>query len=122
MPRMDSGAIERAEAFASKLNVSSGEDYAEHLGIDLHDLWAERFSGKKHLELMAEHEQRVSRWESVQAMSKFQGTLNEIGQIHREKEQLRRARISAGKQAKEYDFPDELLQIALRSLNAGGAV
>lgn len=97
-------------------------DTAEQLGIDLHDLWDERFSGKRHLELVAEHEERVERWETLQAMSRFQGTLNELGEIHREKEALRRARISATKQAKEYDFPDELLQIALRSLDAGGAV
>ena len=97
-------------------------DTAEHLGIDLHDLWDERFSGKRHLELVAEHEERVERWETLRAMSRFQGTLNELGDIHREKEALRRARISATKQAKEYDFPDELLQIALRSLDAGGAV
>ena len=97
-------------------------DTAEQLGIDLHDLWDERFSGKKHLELMEQHEERVLRWNTLQAMRDFEGTLNEIGEIHREKELQRRARISATKQAKEYDFPDELLQIALRSLDAGGAV
>jgi hypothetical protein len=97
-------------------------DTAQHLGIDLHDLWDERFSGKKHLELMEHHQERVLRWNTLQAMRDFEGTLNDIGQIHREKELQRRARISATKQAKEYDFPDELLQIALRSLNEKGAV
>jgi transglutaminase/protease-like cytokinesis protein 3 len=97
-------------------------DLATELGIDLHDLWDERFSGVKHEALMQEHEQRVADWNTIQAMRAFQGTLNEIGQIHREKEALRRARISATKQAKEYDFPNELLQIAIRSLDAGGAV
>lgn len=97
-------------------------DTAQHLGIDLHDLWDERFSGKKHLELMEQHQGRVLRWNTLQAMRNFEGTLNEIGEIHREKQALRRARISATKQAKEYDFPDELLQIAMRSLDAGGAV
>jgi hypothetical protein len=71
---------------------------------------------------MVEHEERVLRWETLKAMSVFDGTLREYGNIHREKEALRRARISATKQAKEYDFPDELLTIALRSLNAGGSV
>jgi hypothetical protein len=97
-------------------------DLASELGIDLHDLWDERFSGVKHQELMQKHEQRVADWNTIQAMREFEGTLNEIGQIHRDKELLRRARISATKQAKEYDFPDELLQIAIRSLDAGGAV
>ena len=97
-------------------------DLASELGIDLHDLWDERFSGVKHEALMQEHEQRVADWNTIQAMRAFEGTLNDIGQIHREKELLRRARISATKQAKEYDFPDELLQIAIRSLDAGGSV
>jgi hypothetical protein len=119
---MDSRAIEQAETLALNLQPSWPNNYAEQLGIDLHDLWEERFSGRKHLELMAEHEERVARWDTVQAMERFEGTLYEIGYIHREKEALRRARISATKQAKEYDFPDELLQIALRSLDAGGAV
>ena len=122
MPRMDSRAIEQAEKFALQLQPSWPNDYAEQLGIDLHDLWEERFSGKKHLELMAEHEERIARWEAVQALERFEGTLYEIGYIHRQREALRRARIIATKQANDYDFPDELLQIALRSLDAGGAV
>jgi hypothetical protein len=122
MPRMDSRAIEQAEKFARQLQPSWPNNYAEQLGIDLHDLWEERFSGKKHLELMAEHEERVARWDAVQAMERFEGTLYEIGYIHRQREALRRARIIATKQANDYDFPDELLQIALRSLDARGAV
>ena len=122
MPRIDDRYIEQAETFATQLQPCWPNNYAEQLGIDLHDLWDERFSGKKHLELMGEHEERVARWDTVQAMKRFEGTLYEIGYIHREKEALRRARIIAAKQAKEYDFPDELLQIALRSLDASGAV
>ena len=101
---------------------SDNFDLASELGIDLHDLWDERFSGVKHEGLMQEHEQRVGNWNTIKAMQAFEGTLHEIGQIHREKELLRRARISATKQAKEYDFPDELLQIAIRSLDAGDSV
>jgi len=97
-------------------------DLAEIMGIDLHDLWDERFSGVKHQALMREHEERVLRWNTLQAMQRFEGTLWEAGREHRETEALRRARMSATKSAKEYDFPDELLQIAIRSLNAGGAV
>jgi hypothetical protein len=97
-------------------------DWAKELGIDLHDLWDERFSGKKHLELMEEHEGRVQNWDTLLAMRRFEGTLHELGHKHREKELLRRARISATKQAKEYDFADELLQMALRSLDAQGSV
>ncbi len=115
-------SVDRAEQFAQKLQPSWPNNYAEQLGIDLHDLWEERFSGKKHLELMAEHEERVARWDTVQAMKRFEGTLYEIGYIHREQEALRRARIIATKQANDYDFPDELLEIALRSLDAGGSV
>ena len=96
--------------------------WANELGIDLHDLWDERFSGKKHLELMEQHEGRVQNWNTLLSVRRFEGTLNELGQKYRQKELLRRARISATKQAKEYDFPDELLQMALRSLNAEGSV
>ena len=97
-------------------------DLASELGIDLHDLWDERFSGVKHEQLMQAHEQRVADWNTIQAMRVFEGTLNEIGEIHRKKEMLRRARISATKQGRDYDFPDELIQIAIRSLDAGGSV
>ena len=55
-------------------------------------------------------------------MTNFMGTLNDIGQVWREKERIRREKIKATKEAELYDFPDELLQIALRSLDAGGAV
>ena len=102
--------------------MSADFDLAAHLSIDLHDLWDERFSGVKHEGLLQEHEQRLADWNTVQAMRAFEGTLNEIGEIHRKKEMLRRARISATKQARDYDFPDEILQIAFRSLDAGGAV
>jgi transglutaminase/protease-like cytokinesis protein 3 len=97
-------------------------DLARELGIDLLDLWDERFSGARHHELMVQHEKRVLNWNTVLAMEAFQGKLNEMGEIYRKKEALRRARISATKQAKEYDFPDELLQIAIRSLDAKDSV
>lgn len=94
------------------------EEYATEVGVDLYNLWDERFSGRRHGELLALHQERIDRWETLKAMQRFEGTLYEIGQIHRDKEALRRARISAAKTAREYDFPDELLQIALRSLDA----
>lgn len=100
------------------LRTTSEVDYATELGIDLHDLWDERFSGKKHLELMELHEQRVNNWNTLQAMRRFEGTLNEYGQVFREREQLRRLRISATKQGLNYDFPEELIDIAIRSLEA----
>lgn len=94
------------------------EDYATQMGVDLHSLWDERFSGPRHGELLALHEERIERWETMKSMERFEGTLHEIGQIYREKEALRRARISAAKTSREYDFPDELLQIALRTIDA----
>jgi hypothetical protein len=97
-------------------------DLAEALGIDLFELWEERFSGVKHEALMREHEERVLRWNTLQAMKQFEGTLDGFGQVWREREKLRRERIKAKKAADEYDFPDEILQIALRSLDANGAV
>ena len=91
-------------------------------GIDLRELRKERFAGKKHHQLMAQHRDRVAAYEQTVIMTNFMGTLNDIGQVWREKERIRREKIKATKEAELYDFPDELLQIALRSLDAGGAV
>jgi hypothetical protein len=91
-------------------------------GIDLRKLNEERFSGKRHHQLMAEHRDRVAAYEQAVIMTNFTGTLNDIGEVWREKERIRREKIKATKEAKLYDFPDELLQIALRSLDARGAV
>jgi hypothetical protein len=100
------------------LRTTSEVDLATELGIDLHDLWDERFSGKKHLELMELHEQRVNNWNTLQAMRRFEGTLNEYGQVYRERERLRRERISATKRGENYGFSKLMIEIAIRSLEA----
>jgi len=95
---------------------------ANMLGIDLDTLEQERFRGKQHKKLMAAHQKRLEQFEAAKKMRDFDGHLNEIGEKWRAKEKLRRERISATKRGQEYNFPDELLQIAIRSLDAGGSV
>jgi hypothetical protein len=55
-------------------------------------------------------------------MRDLDGHLNDLGQQWRAKEKLRRERISATKLGKEYNFSDELIEIALRSLDGRDSV
>jgi hypothetical protein len=92
------------------------------LGIDLFELELERFRGETHERLLAKHQQRVQAFEIAKIMRDFDGYLNEVGQMWRKKEEQRRARIRASKQEPRYDFSDEQLQIARRSLSAKDSV
>jgi len=95
-------------------------------GIDLDKLKDERFDGFDHVALVEKQKERVASFRQAIIMRDFDELILELGAKWREKERLRRKGISVTKQAKsqakEYDFPDELIQIALRSINAEGAV
>jgi len=92
------------------------------LGLDFEELIEERFSGEKHRELLRVHAKRLEKWAQIQRVEEFDGRLGLLGHQYRQREKLRRERISAKKQREEYDFPDEILQIALRSIDAQGSV
>ncbi len=95
---------------------------ADMRGIDLDALQRERFSGPDHRALLAAHGAQVQRWEWHSAFINFQGHLDEVGEMWRAKERLRVERIKATVEAKRYHFSDEVFEIALRSLDANGAV
>ena len=108
----------------SNMNVRTAvRDFdANMLGINLDTLEQERFRGRQHKELMAAHQKRVEQFEATKKMHDFDGHLDELGEKWRAKEKLRRERISASKLDKEYNFPDELIEIALRSLDGRDSV
>ena len=108
----------------SNMNVRTAvRDFdANMLGIDLDTLEQERFRGRQHKELMATHQKRVEQFEAAKKMRDLDGHLDELGEKWRAKEKLRRERISASKLGKEYNFPDELIEIALRSLDGRDSV
>lgn len=108
-------------AFANLREILPGFDAAMR-NIDLEKLKDEFFTSEAHEKLVAIHRGRKEEYQARLRWQRFDSHLNEIGEMWREKERLRRARITATKQAKEYDFPDELLQMAIRSLDAGGSV
>jgi hypothetical protein len=91
-------------------------------GIDLEALRNEAFSGPHHEALVRAHRDRVRRWELEVVFRRFYRTLNEYGEIHRRKERLRRERIRAKKLEGRYTFSDEVLQIAMRSLDEAGSM
>jgi len=88
------------------------------LGIDIFELEQERFYGRKHEELMVQHAKQVQHFEIKKRLRDFEGHLNEVGEIWRRKERLRRKRISLAFQSKQYAFSDKQLEIAKRSLHA----
>jgi hypothetical protein len=95
---------------------------ADLRGIDLDALRREAFFGPDHKFLMLKHQARVERWLWSSAFLNFEGHLNELGEMWREKERLRVERIKATVESKRYHFSDEVLQIAMRSLDANGSV
>jgi len=88
------------------------------LGIDIFELEKERFSGKEHRKLMVQHQKRVQEFEIKKQLADFEGHLNEVGEIWRGKERIRRERIRASKLNKHYAFSDKQLEIAMRSFDA----
>jgi hypothetical protein len=95
---------------------------AELRGIDLDALRREAFFGPDHKFLLLQHEVRVQRWRWHSAFISFEGHLDEVGEMWRSRERLRVEKIKATVESKRYHFSDEVLQIAMRSLDAGGAV
>ena len=104
------------------MSAYSDNLWADEMDIDLDTLMLEKFHTPTHLRLLKKHERRVAKFEQLNRWRAFDGHLNEIGEHWRDKEKLRRARISATKQGERYNFSDELIQIALRSLDAHDTV
>ena len=91
---------------------------ASLLGIDIFELEKERFSGEAHEKLMEQHRKQVQHFQLKKQWAEFEGHLNEIGEMWRRKERLRRERIRASKLGKHYAFSIKQLEIAMRSLDA----
>lgn len=91
---------------------------ANLLGIDIFELEKERFSGEEHEKLMEQHRKQVQHFRLKKQWAEFEGHLNEIGEMWRRKERIRRERIRASKREKHYAFSDKQLEIAMRSFDA----
>jgi len=93
-------------------------NWADELDIDIDALMLEKFHTPSHYRLLRKHNRRVAKYQQHNRWVAFVGHLDEVGQKWREIEDLRRARIRAAKRPREYDFSDELVQIAVDSLDA----
>ncbi len=82
--------------------------WAEELGIDVVRLEEERFGSWSHWVLLSEHNKRVKKYHASVA--------------RQEKEEAFQARVAALRNAEDYTFSHEMVQMAIRSLNARGAV
>ena len=91
---------------------------ANLLGIDIFELETERFSGEEHEKLMERHREQVQHFEIKKQLADFEGHLNELGEMWRRNERIRRQRIRATKSGNHYAFSDKQLEIAMRSLSA----
>ena len=91
---------------------------ANLLGIDIFELEKERFSGKEHEKLMVQHQKQVRHFEIKKQLAEFEGHLNELGEMWRRKERIRRERIRATKLGEHYAFSGKQLEIAMRSFDA----
>jgi len=91
---------------------------ANLLGIDIFELEKERFFGEEHEKLMVQHLKRVKHFKIKRQFADFEGHLNEVGEIWRRKERMRREKIRASKSQKHYAFSDKQLEIAMRSFDA----
>ena len=100
------------------MSVYSDNLWADEMDIDLDTLMLEKFHTGTHLRLLKKHERRVAKFQQLNRWRAFDGHLDEVGKYWRDKEKLRRERISATKQGERYNFSDELIQIAMRSLDA----
>lgn len=88
------------------------------LGIDIFELQKERFAGEHHEKLMEKHQEQVQHFEIKKQLADFEGHLNELGEMWRRKERIRRERIRASKSGKHYAFSDKQMEIAMRSFDA----
>jgi hypothetical protein len=91
---------------------------ANLLGIDIFELEKERFFGPDHEKLMVQHQEQVQHFEIKKQFAEFEGHLNELGEMWRRKERIRRERIRASKSLKHYAFSDKQMEIAMRSFDA----
>ena len=114
-------AKEVGHEFGSLRRILPGFD-AALLNIDLEKLEEERFGSKQHWELIVAHDRRAEEYKARLRWQKFEGHLEEIGELWRKKEELRRARIAAKRNSDDYTFSDDVLNIAIRSLDARGSV
>ena len=110
-------AKEVGQEFGSLRRILPGFD-AAMLDIDLEKLEEERFGSKHHWELMVAHDRRHQEYKARLRWQKFEGHLDEVGEMWRKKEQVRRARIAEKRNFDRYTFSDDVLDIAIRSLNA----
>lgn len=83
-------------------------NWAEELGIDVAKLEEERFGSWSHWVLLSDHNKRVKKYYASVA--------------RQEKEEAFQARVAALKNSEDYTFSHEMVQMAIRSLNARGAV
>ncbi len=83
-------------------------NWASELGLDLAKLEQERFSSLSHWIMLTEHNVRVKSYNA--------------GLEQQEKEEAFLARVAALRNAGDYTFSDEMVQMAIESLNAKGAV
>ena len=89
-------------------------------GINLEDLEKERFGTEEHEKLVKIHTQRVARFEQT---VRFRDLAEKLAQIERENMSIwmrRKAREKTRKEAVEKDFPEHLIQMAMRSLEKNG--
>jgi hypothetical protein len=78
--------------------------WANELDIDLTKLEQERFGSFSHWVVLSEHNERVK---------KYHAALN-----RQEKEEAFLARVAALRNSEDYTFTDEMVQMAIGSLNA----
>jgi len=83
-------------------------NWASELGLDLAKLEQERFGSFSHWIMLTEHNVRVKKYHADLERQK--------------KEEAFLARVAALRNAGDYTFSDEMVQMAIESLNAKGAV
>jgi hypothetical protein len=79
-------------------------NWGEELGLDLAKLEQERFGSFSHWVVLSEHNERVK---------KYHAALD-----RQEKEEAFLARVAALRNSEDYTFTDEMVQMAIGSLNA----
>jgi hypothetical protein len=86
------------------MSAYSEVNWAQELGIDLAKLGQERFGSFSHWVVLSEHNERVK---------KYYAALD-----RQEKEEAFLARVAALRNSEDYTFTDEMVQMAIGSLNA----
>tara|TARA_R110000751_G_scaffold55875_1_gene119708 strand:- start:716 stop:1015 length:300 start_codon:yes stop_codon:yes gene_type:complete len=86
------------------MSAYSEVNWAEELGIDVVRLEEERFGSWSHWVLLSDHNKRVKKYHASVA--------------RQEKEEAFQARVAALRNSEDYTFTDEMVQMAIGSLNA----